>query len=358
MHAAHLHGPLVVTIALSLSLLGAGCSEEPGNGPGPTPSIPTPDNDGAPVGRAVASWGVGDDWYDNGANHTVTPQNASWLVTGGSAPVHITVDGFYGPTGLSSMPSMTIQVYEDQAWSILATWRAAQRVRDEPQCLAFTRTPEAPCDGAFDIIWRTDVRPLPETGFSISNPGFYVSSLPGRSVYRLVGRTPPSDPVAAANPSARILSVLDDNVEPILQNLFFDDPQHSVVQLTGDLYAAQWQMRLSDDTVSFESRCIRARETRAASGTFTGPSQTLQLDRGDLDQWTFIDLCNEAEGPTVSGQAPALRAGRWPSNATFDLALQRKGDELVVWPAPESIFEGLRSAPFEDVLPPAYLWQN
>lgn len=337
-----------------------GTAPDDGNttpGGGGKPDV-TPEDDGAPKSKAVAVWGIGDRWYDYGENHTVTPQNASWLVVGDGAPVHLTVESFYGPTGDSSMPSMTIRRFVDGAWTTVSTWESPVRVRDAAQCVRFDAEPQADCAGAYDLMWRTDVRPLPEAGFSISNPGFYISSAPNRAVYRLETRTPPSDPSASVATAKRILSVLDDDAEPVLRNHFFDNPEHSVVQLGADLYIAQWRMETDEDSVTFETRCLRAKSSASATGRFGGPTQTLTIQREDLDAWTYIDLCVEDGGPTVTAHATTLKAGGWVSNATFDLAIQRKGDTFVLWTAPESIFEGLRTAPFADVAPPAYLWEN
>lgn len=326
-------------------------------GGGGKPDV-TPEEDGAPKSKAVAVWGIGDRWYDYGENHTVTPQNASWLIVGDDAPVHLTVESFYGPTGDSSMPSMTIRRFVDGAWTTVSTWESPRRVRDAAQCVRFDADPEVDCAGAYDLIWRTDVRPLPEAGFSISNPGFYIASAANRAVYRLETRTPPADPSAAVATAKRILSVLDDDAAPVLRNHFFDNPQHSVVQLGADLHIAQWRMMTDEDSITFEARCLRAKNSVTATGRFGGTTQTLTIQRQDLDTWTYVDLCVENSGPAVVEHASTLRAGGWVSNATFDLVIQKKDDTFVLWTAPESIFEGLRTTPFADVAPPAYLWEN
>lgn len=324
----------------------------------PPPSDSSHDDDGAPLESSTQSWGIGAEWYDYGSNHSVSPKDISWLIVRdeGNA-THLRVDGFYSDRGVSSTPSMTFTHFIGGERTPPKAWLSPTRIRDEFQCLRVEDLSQSFCGSAYDLIWRTDFRAIPRAGFSISNPAFYVETSRGERVYQLASRDVPTSISIAAAAGQRVVSVLDQDASPLLKEAFFSKG-YSVTQLTGDLHIAEWTLsRSEDDSVLIQARCVQAKPTPADTSPLHGPPAHLYFAAPAEGQWIFVDLCS-ADGPRVSFESENLRAGGWPSNDRFDLALQSKNGQLHLWPAPESIFTPQRVPAFTPKDMPRVYWQD
>lgn len=328
--------------------------------PPPTPPLetnPHTGSDGAPDTPGVQSWGIGAKWYNYGANATVTPKDISWVVViDDSNATHLKIDSFYGDEGESSKPSMTVTRMVDGQWQASEEWTSPTRIREEFQCIRFNDLDTTGCEASYDLKWRTDNRSIPSAGFSIPNPALYAETGRGERVYQLETSQIPSSLDDVISNGLRIRSVLDDDATPVIEQKFFQDTENSLLQLTGNMRLVEWRVQEEADELHFEARCIPVTPSAATTGTLNEPPSSLHIPVPHEEGWSFIQFCNVEDGPNLMHEQVDLRAGDWPSNAEFDLALRRKGEDLEIWTAPEGVFAPIRSTAFEELSPPAIFW--
>lgn len=376
-----------------------------------------------PDGTATESWGISDLWYDYEFDgHKVSPRQISWVVrTPDDDAYFMHVKRYYGSDAQSGKPSMEILTWnaETERFENAQEWEAEERVTQSHICLNLQDASSTSCDGDYDILWRTDKRPVPEIGFAPSNPGLYVERRDGLKVYQYKGKTPPETlPIDEETISSkqcaveqsfvtddgqtpentdeeeeihsdcdilpwRIESAFDDHAIPLvtLSELSADQ---SIFQLTASIYAAQWHATIDEDnhTLTIDVRCTPAPSTQACAAPLDMDAQRISLALEDADTWTFVSLCelNDAQYKNIQGlsdctdesddpedclqtcsandedctpdpvptlcenaadNAPCitasqndLRAGAWPDNRTFDLAVQITDEDVHVWIAP------------------------
>lgn len=354
------------TLQLGCLLAGlVACNEnpqDPGNEPTPPPTPPLETNpptgsDGAPDTPGVQSWGIGAKWYDYGANHTVTPKSISWvIVVDDASATHLKIDTFYSDLAESSTPRMTVTRMVEGQWQASQEWDSPTRIREEFQCIRFDDLETTGCDDEYDLKWRTDNRSVPAAGFSIANPALYAETGRGERVYELPTTQIPSSIDDAIADGLRIRSVLDADATPVIEQRFFQDTENSLLQLTGNMRLVEWRVQEEADDLHFEARCISVKESAARTGRLSEAPSSLHMPIPHEEGWSFIQFCNDESGPNLMHEQRVLRAGEWPSNTEFDLALRRKGEDLEIWTAPEGVFVPIRGTAFEQLSPPTIFW--
>lgn len=326
-----------------------------------------------PEGTSVEPWGIGDTWYDyefSGAQaHTVLPRDISWVVKHPDGDAfHIVIDGYYGPDGKGGYPRMSVREWTGDDFGDARTWEAEQSIREESLCLDFARVETVPCSGAYDAIWRIDLRPVPEVGFPISNPGFYLSTENGEEVFELDSRGVPSAlPTNESEDAERIQSIFDHDAKPLL-SLSLLTEEKSVFHLLASLSIAEWQVREDDesDALVVRARCVFAEYEHKRTDEFAGEPASLTLPRESLETWTFIDLCGTTRTQEeldqgepqirVTDEAGQLRVGQWERNDTFSIALQKTDAGMRLWVSPDQPFEVRHTDAFEPTAAPEGLW--
>lgn len=352
-----------------------------------------------PSGSATEDWGIGDKWYDYNFNkHSVTPRPYSWVVRmGESAIYHMRVIRYYDDFGQSGAPSMAIQTWDGSQFGDEKIWQAEHKVSDDAICVDFESATSVPCSGPHDLIWRTDKRPVPEVGFSINNPSFYVVRAPGVQVFQLLTTDAPAQLPTSDNsipssqcstdnviiPGAATSEAQDTQHEDcatkpwLVQSVFDEDATpivpiealiggKSVFQLTATLHLAQWAADLDEenDKLHIHARCTPAEYSIGCTKPLTSQpkSITIPLDETTGKKWTFVDLCgvdsNETDDvyqPTMT-QADTLQAGQWPQNDGFELLIQRDEGKLRVWISPSQPIVFNDDNRFDDATAPHDLW--
>lgn len=399
-----------------------------------------------PEGTATEAWGIGDLWYDYTFDgHTVAPRNISWVITKPDETAYfVRVARYYGDDGASGKPTMLIHMWDPttNAFGEPQQWNAPSRITEGRLCLNLNSAQTVSCDGDYDILWRTDKRPVPEIGFAPSNPGIFVERRDGTTVYQYQQKTPPetlptrdqsisskecaveqsivedenaTPPTAEEdevprNPDCeflpwRVESTFDHDATPLIA-LDKLPASHSVFHLTANLRIAQWSARMntSNNSLEIEARCVYATVHNACTDALDMETKTLTLDLDSVEQWTFVSLCtlNDAQykdihglsdctnksddpedclqvcstndenctpdpvptlcenaadnAPCITASQNDLRAGAWPDNRTFDLAVETTDDDVRVWISPSQPITIKEQTPSEDTTAPRTLW--
>lgn len=349
-----------------------------------------------PQGTATEGWGIGDQWYDyDFTDHKVSPRKIAWVVRHDAETVYfVRVRRYHGDDGRSATPSMLIHTWNGAAFDAPQEWKAEASMHDGAICLTLEDAASVDCDkNNYDILWRTDKRPVPELGFAPSNPSLYVHRSSGTEVFQLQQTTPPETlptqensisskacaadqapipgsevqpPATEDNPGEdsadednkdprcntlpwRIESALDDEAFPLVPLDAQMDGQ-SVFQLTSNLKLIQWSATVDDnnEALTIAARCVDAASETACTAPLDMPAKELTIDLNTADTWTYVSVCDvraqlpEGEAPPcdmddvpcVSNTQDSLRAGMWPDTRTFDLAVQATDDNIRVWVAP------------------------
>lgn len=370
-----------------------------------------------PEGTATEAWGIGDIWYKyTFSDHSVAPHPISWVVrTPDDDAYFMRIVRYYGDDGQSGRPTMWVARWneDNQAFDEAAEWNAGNPITETRLCIDLDRAETVSCDGDYDVLWRTDRRPVPEIGFAPANPGLYVDTRNGAEVYQYQGitpstelptdeesisskecaveqsiledddATPPEDPDANdRNPDCdllpwRVASAFDHDAQPLVPIAKLDD-EHSVFQLTANLRIAQWHAAVNeaDNTLTLQARCVYAPVENACAAPLEQPAQTLTLDLESAAQWTFVSLCDLVEtepedskivpesfcgnasdkAPCVHHTQEDLRAGAWPDNRRFDLAIQTNDDDVHVWISPSQPITIEAQSMSENTTAPRSLW--
>lgn len=390
---------LLVVSTLCTAFLMA-CSDSDSSNPYGAPDGFDPTD--LPEGTATESWGISDLWYDYTFDgHTVSPRDISWVITTADDQAYFAyVKRYYGDTGHSAMPAMEIQTWDADTESFQdpVEWKAEERITETQVCLTLADAQSVPCDGDYDILWRTDKRPVPEVQMAPSNPGLYVERRKGLRVYQYHGRTPPEalpideETISSKQCATEQSFLTEDGQSPEHQDDEDDTPsecdtlpwrvesafdhdaiplvtlqeltqEKSVFQLTANLYASQWRADIDADnnTLNIDARCVYAEFENACSDPLDMDAKSLTIDLDSAEQWTFISLCelpdvvlktiygmdstadepvdplcenNDDDAPCITASQNDLRAGAWPDNRTFDLVVQNTDDDVRVWIAP------------------------
>lgn len=437
MMTAH-RAPLSALLASLIACTFIACGDSESNAPFDPTDLPE--------GTATEAWGIGDLWYDYTFDgHTVAPRNISWVIIKPEQQAYfVRVARYYGDDGASGKPTMFIHAWdaETETFGEPAQWSAPSRITAGNLCLNLHNAETVPCDGDYDILWRTDKRPVPEVGFAPSNPGIFVERRDGTTVYQYQQKTPPEtlptreqsisskecaveqsifqDENAAPpateedegqrNPDCELLpwrveSAFDHDATPLI-NLDKLPSTHSVFHLTANLRIAQWSAHVNTEsnTLDIEARCVRAVVDNACTDALDMQAQSLSIDLESADQWSFVSLCalelaelvpirglvacrNDGkdddtciqtcaamkkedkekcvpdfvpplcdELPCVTHQQEDLRAGAWPDNRTFDLAVQTTDDNVRVWVSPSQPITVKEETLSKDTTAPRALW--
>lgn len=328
-------------VMLSAALVAA-CTDSSNNNPYGAPDDFDPTD--LPDGTATENWGISDLWYDYEFDgHKVSPRDISWVVrTPDDEAYFMHVKRYSGDTGHSAMPAMDIQKWdtENKRFGDATRWNAQERVTETRVCLNLDDANSTSCDGDYDILWRTDKRPVPEVGFAPSNPGLYVERRHGLKVYQYKGKTPPETlPVDENTISSkqcaveqsfvtdggqtpentgeeevpsdcdilpwRVESAFDEHAIPLLTLSELGDKQ-SIFQLTANLYASQWHAAIDEveSTLTIDTRCVYATSQQACSEPMDMDAQRITIDLESADQWTFVSLCElpDAVLKTIYGE--------------------------------------------------------
>lgn len=335
-----------------------------------------------PDGVNVESWGIGDRWYNyefqGQAAHTVLPAERAFLV---QHPTHGTlifgVTNYYHIiTGESAMPTVAFRRWNGNAWGERVLWTAPSRIYNGELCLSFEGFTSVDCTSDnYDLIWRSNNRPVPEMGFAIGNPGIYVTPGAGITVHRFDNYRLFSNQSKDVLPESPELALGQDGVEQVGTPLdAAPNPMlpterliegASIFQLTADLRFVEWGAALTpagadnDASVTFSARCVAAARTAVDTPDFTGAPSDLALTLADETQrWTFIDLCGD-EGPEVVQSSDSLAMGQWPNNTTFDLVLENIGTNFRVYVAPDQPITVNEGDAFAATTPvPLLLWSD
>lgn len=379
---------------LSMIVGSVGCGDEtqpPSESKDPAPITPVdpPDSSDLLDDVMTESWGIGDQWYDYElSTHGISPQAISWVLVQDDAAYFFRVLRYYGDDGESGKPAMIVRRWEGSAFGEETTIKIESSIRSAPACIRFDTAEVVSCDDVqhVNLVWRTDRRPIPEEGFAVGNPALYATSQHGAWVAQYASKTPPDalpiyaetiardrcasaleedtptqrDPRCETHPW-RISSIFDEDAAP---RVSLDQlSTHDVFQMTGTMHVAQWRAHIDDgaQTIALSARCVSTDYTTACTDTLEGEPSTLVLSLDDLAPWTFVDLCGPKGTdapfqPTVSHAQDTLIAGRWPSNETFEVAIQNTDSDVQVWAAPSQPMHVQEHANFDSTSAPETLW--
>lgn len=342
-------------------------------------------------GVHTENWGIGDRWYDYTFDtHAVAPSNISWVMIRKDDAYHFRILRYYGDDGASGKPTMVVRPWTGDGFGSEQTIKIETSIRTEPACIRLDTAAVVPCnaDERFDIVWRTDRRPIPEEGFAISNPALYATGDGGARVLQYRGKTPPDtlpdlehtvprevcEPIGsdqdmdavAPDPRCdtlpwRIYSVFDEDDET---SVSFEDLQtRDVWQMTGTMHIAQWRAEIDEprENLTIWARCMSADFTAACTPPLDSPPKSITFALAELAPWTFIDLCGPKGTPAVYPpriyeQRDTLRAGLWASNEEFELAIQRTDHDILLRMAPSQPFELAEHQGFAEAQAPRGLW--
>src|SRR5690625_19761 len=393
-----LHSLAAWASALAVGVMCAACGEtrDPSSRTSPEPEVQHPDpprtSDGDPLqGARTENWGIGDRWYDYTFDtHSVAPADISWVILRDEDAYHFRVLRYYGDDGAAGKPAMVVRRWTGDGFGEEQTIKVETSIRSAPACLRFETGDVVSCDDAstFDLVWRTDRRPIPEEGFAIGNPALYATSdgdthvvqypskkapeaLPDltRTVPREVCEPFNADPdieVPTRDPRCetmpwRIGSIF--NADAALSVSFDDLQTHDVFQMTGTMHVAQWRAEIDElrENLTIWARCTSTDFTAACTPPLDTTPERLSIPLHELAAWTFVDLCG-AKGtsapyaPRIYEQRDVLRAGLWASNEAFELAIQRTDQDIRLRIAPSQPFERAAHDGFSDAHVPRSLW--
>lgn len=116
----------------------------------------------------------------------------------------------------------------------------------------------------------------------------------------------------------------------------------------------------ASERVLFHALCVPLKNSASSHVPFSeGELYTREIDLSDNELSTSIRLCDDI---AEVDQFDYYAHGNWPDSYTYDLLLERHGDELWVraaagslvypWPADDAPESGLP----QDVTPPSSLW--
>lgn len=352
----------LLALPLTTLILAVGCGSSVDPGPKFDPTQ-------LPEGTAVEPWGIGDQWYDyDFTSHRVTPRKRSWVIVPADGDAYfLQVTGYYGKEGESGVPRMEIRRWDGTTFGAPQQWESSARiVGDTRVCLRFESGEETSCEGDYDLIWRTDRRPVPEMGFSIPNPGFYIQRREGLRVYQFENTQPPASlPTGATDEITQIRSIFDTDAKPLLA-LSLITPEKSIFHLVASLQIAEWQTVINADAteIQIRARCVDAAVTHQKTALLDMAPAELTLTLDELDTWTFIDLCGGSRNTEqqdlpplrISHSANDLRVGQWPSNQSFGIALQQTEEDIRLWVSPDQPIEVRTTNAFETTAAPTGLW--
>lgn len=326
-----------------------------------------------PEGTAVEPWGIGDTWYDyefqGPQAHTVSPKDISWVVIHPDGDAfHVAINGYYSDQGVGGFPRLLIRPWTGSEFGEAKQWEAEQSIREQSACIDFQSAEKISCTGAYDAIWRVDLRPVPEMGFSIGNPGFYLSTEHGEVVYRINGLEPPATlPTAESEEVERVRTIFDHDATPLLSlSLLTEDK--SVIQLLASLMIAEWQVveNKEDNELLIQARCVPAEYEQKRTLPLDMAPESLTIDTLSLQTWTFIDLCGVTRTTEdihdgepairVIDERNELRVGQWKRNDHFTIALQKTEDGLRLWVSLDQPLEVRPTDAFETTTAPEGLW--
>lgn len=371
-----------------------------------------------PTGTATEGWGIGDEWYDYSfSDHTVAPRNVAWVVRQDEETVYfVRVRRYYGDDGGSATPTMLIHTWNGDAFDAPQEWKADSSMHDGHLCLTLEDAKTVSCDSNYDILWRTDKRPVPELGFAPSNPGFFVERRPGTEVYQLIGTEPPTTlPIKEESISSmqcaveisffaeedqpadteenteenengrdprcdtlpwRVASALDEEAFPLVPLAETMDGK-SVFQMTPYLKLLQWkaEVDVENNAVVIQTRCVDAVSEPACADPLDMSADEITISLDSAKTWTFVSLCDvhdrfkttptegpktppcaEDDAPCVFHDQDELSAGGWPDNRNFDVVVQATDSDVRVWVAPFQPITIENVTMSEDTIVPRSLW--
>jgi hypothetical protein len=334
---------------------------EPGGGAAQRWRLP-PASDGSLF--AQQPFHPGDGWYDYDVRtHVLTPRAWTWGLDRGAGEHRFSIESYYDRRGDSGF--FRLQVVP--AGGAQQRFALTSNIKDSPVCLAFSEPPrEVPCtDPAADAVGRINFRPVLSAGFSVANPGIFPLARPDGTPATLRRWNAATPDLARGDGDALPLADL-------LGRPFWDavagGQSVSLLQLTGSLHMAQWQVRvraLEDDAsveLTWQARCQPA----ASSATAQQPLAAAALRTGvvRLDDATparvLVSLCTDPDGAvTVAHTLQATGMASDPDSRTWDLALERDGDGWRLSPAAGALLLDVSDQAGEEFRPvtiPAGAW--
>jgi hypothetical protein len=248
------------------------------------------------TGFAAEEWGVGGSWYNyDSSTRVVTPKDEVYAIVEADREIYFEITSYYDDRGESGRFSLTTG-----GEPIMLEGN----VKEAPTCVAFEPLREVTCGEEAVVYFSTMRRPLPDGGFAVRNPGFWVIPAEGRELYVIDA---PS--VAEVDPSWQ------DDAEPVISVATtpsasrIADVEGVHIQIDGDLELTAWE--LVDN--AFEVRCAPAdweNETPLAEAT----AKTVDFP-GEPGLYT-VKLCDGLVEPVQ----PNL--GLWPDNGEYDLYIE------------------------------------
>ena len=375
--------PYILATALASFALTTACGD--GEGGGGLTKDPTK----LPEGVNVEAWSIDDRWYDyDFKDHSVTPAQKAHLIRHPElGDVLFSVIYYYDDDGVGR-PTSAFRIWQDDAWGELRTWLPDARPGLDPQCMSFETFASAACDGNEGLVWRINSRPVPEMGFSVGNPGIFVTPREGLEVWEIPNYVVheranlerlPESPQAALDLEGAVLrrTPLDSEPVPMLPLDRLAEGT-SIFHLTADLRFTEFSVGFDAEapqTVVLRSRCVTAEQSAATTADFTMEPTTLEIPLAE--RWTFVDVCAETTRACEAGETPNLRdtcvdreaaiteersellMGHWPDNRSFDLLFEKDETSFRVFVSPNTPFTANREADaFTNTPVPVLLWSE
>lgn len=254
------------------------------------------------------AWQPGSDWYNyDSTTHVLTPRSLEYALDRGDGEYRFRIDSYYDRRGESGVFRLIVNSAAGER-----ELQMSSNTKSGPVCLSLSQVGEVPCDDAADLLARTDFRPVPAAGFSVSNPAIYPRRASDGSIPEVYVGT---NPVSAAGQPGRLY------MDALLAGERID-----LVQLTGSLNLAHWRAEVLDIggamALDVDVRCVPAAIDATEQAPYGADVQTFSVELPEVSTRSVIllALCGE-EGPGIVEERDSLLNGDWPDTRTWDIAL-------------------------------------
>lgn len=264
------------------------------------------------------AWGIGASWYEyDETTHVLTPRDERYRIEAHDVDVLLRIVSYYDTSGTSG--HFTLQLWSaSDPDAPRATLELAGNVKDAPVCVDVAAAREVSCDAPeAHLVFRTERRVIPEAGFAVAEPGFYLHEpVVGREAD--VRRVVPGAETAEAPAVPDAWRVPEDAILPSALDLATTQP---VQQATRGGYVAQWEIREVREssgatTVVVAVQCAPMATSADEQVPWSDAPSELELHLDGSADVVGVTLCGDAGG-SAALLSPSVAA--WPSNTAVDV---------------------------------------
>jgi len=317
----------------------------------------------------------GDQWYNyDGQTHIVTPREEVYVFDRGDTRFAVELTSYYDRRGESGVFSLRAASLTRDGVGLVHELQLDGNVKRAPVCVRVAPEPRTvSCEGAWDLVFRTELRVIPGAGFAVNNPsimarGHYASETTvGVRAYAVRAIEALPDQALVGEGGQVLRSSKDDPQASTIGLRMFNNAGeiagHELLMATGDVQLAQWRLLAvareygdGDGTAGAEARGAAGAEAGGEVGVriasrcvplATSLDGQTAMENGAPGEVAFslpatgfgvalVDLCSP-DGPQVTELADEPFDGLWPRTDTFDLFVESYNGEIVFRPAPGTL---------------------